>query len=687
MRRVVGRCTLPFGQAAVVLHHRAVSAGVGPTVGAPTVPSLNAAVRFNADRVLMAPIRVCGGPSSQNDLVYVPGRQIDDDLSWFLQGDGEYNMVASLFCPPRTGKTTSVHHAAAAHGFTLRCFFNGKLSALVDLMTAEGRGNYASFRSATRHIITLHLLGIADASERVLIHLDEAQQFLEGLGTFRDVDFDFQRPPVAAQLAALVYHVRMLCRSNRRCVVSGTAVNAAPVLAIASHDKMTRLHIMPTNIEFVKNVLIQQQPPLRVMDDQAAMLCGHVGQLYWVHRTRTAAGEPDLDAAFNEWFQECQDRLRWTITDAMNVSLLFSKLPKPKDGVIAVSHGVKTMNTFKELMADGAWATVLIIDRWPVIVPLFPWQEKALNQLYANAQTLVTHAFVTQSAAAVNDPMKQKGLVFQLMVALELGRMASPLWALLGVDPVPFQAYERFAADPVMWEPNTLYVVKESPQRKLADIVFRAGSQTVALELKCGGANYVTNAFRRYNDHLSRGADVKHVFMSCDDVPFLRDPTSGRKSDGTLNARCPVRCVIVNDARSCPTEFVLHPEFSGMIPEFSTYVTRTAEAAAIVEAVTRKGFDVGGAAFYVRVQLPGAADAVTTDVAATLRKEDLPRTVDGLKEAVLKKFEKDPDFQGKSVRHLRVYPPGKEKGAAPLGDLDDIQATPRKDEPYHVVVA
>jgi len=95
--------------------------------------------------------------------------------------------------------------------------------------------------------------------------------------------------------------------------------------------------------------------------------------------------------------------------------------------------------------------------------------------------------------------------------------------------------------------------------------------------------------------------------------------------------------------------------------------------------------------YYISIELPDKT-SVNTDVATTLRKEDLPLTVDGLKEAVLKKFERDADFQGKSVRHLTVYPPGKEKGAeaygtgAKVGGLSTILVAAPEEAPYHVVV-
>ena len=82
---------------------------------------------------------------------------------------------------------------------------------------------------------------------------------------------------------------------------------------------------------------------------------------------------------------------------------------------------------------------------------------------------------------------------------------------------------------------------------------------------------------------------------------------------------------------------------------------------------------------------------VTTDVAATLRKEDLPRTVDGLKKAVLKNRHHR-ILKDKCVADLKVYPPGKERGeeaygsGATVGDVDTAVVAAPEEAPYHVVV-
>ena len=96
---------------------------------------------------------------------------------------------------------------------------------------------------------------------------------------------------------------------------------------------------------------------------------------------------------------------------------------------------------------------------------------------------------------------------------------------------------------------------------------------------------------------------------------------------------------------------------------------------------------------YVSVTLPDNT-VVPTDVAPTLKRESLPMTVDGLKEAVLKKL--FIALVGKTVRHLTVYPPSKtppQKDSMPygtgnsVGDIDTPLSDTELKEPYHVVVS
>jgi len=93
--------------------------------------------------------------------------------------------------------------------------------------------------------------------------------------------------------------------------------------------------------------------------------------------------------------------------------------------------------------------------------------------------------------------------------------------------------------------------------------------------------------------------------------------------------------------------------------------------------------------FYCRVELPDET-TVSTDVAATLRKDDLPRTVDGLKKALKKKLADE--LHGIGISRLTVYPPGKERGeeaygsGATVGDVDTAVVAASLSAPYHVVV-
>ena len=78
---------------------------------------------------------------------------------------------------------------------------------------------------------------------------------------------------------------------------------------------------------------------------------------------------------------------------------------------------------------------------------------------------------------------------------------------------------------------------------------------------------------------------------------------------------------------------------------------------------------------------------VTTNLISTLDQHNM--TVDGLKEAVLKKLA----LTGKGPQHVTVYPPGNKKGdtaygtGSTMGDVDTALTAAQLKEPYHVVVA
>jgi len=110
------------------------------------------------------------------------------------------------------------------------------------------------------------------------------------------------------------------------------------------------------------------------------------------------------------------------------------------------------------------------------------------------------------------------------------------------------------------------------------------------------------------------------------------------------------------------------------------------ELQAELDALQRTSTSPVNAPIYCRVELPDKT-TVSTDVAATLRKEDLPRTVDGLKKALLREFERDAAFLGKSVRHLKVYPPGKERATEQYAKMSTPLAAAPEEAPYHVVVS
>jgi hypothetical protein len=88
---------------------------------------------------------------------------------------------------------------------------------------------------------------------------------------------------------------------------------------------------------------------------------------------------------------------------------------------------------------------------------------------------------------------------------------------------------------------------------------------------------------------------------------------------------------------------------------------------------------------FVRVKLPGGK-VITTDVAGTLVEKKLPRTVDGLMQALPLHSRTGPELQGRGYQ-LKVFPPGKDNGS----EACDKMATPLmeapEEAPYQVVAS
>jgi hypothetical protein len=96
-------------------------------------------------------------------------------------------------------------------------------------------------------------------------------------------------------------------------------------------------------------------------------------------------------------------------------------------------------------------------------------------------------------------------------------------------------------------------------------------------------------------------------------------------------------------------------------------------------------------AVYVKIVLSPTEKPFAIDVAATLRAEKLPPTVDGLKQAVLKELHHT--LKDKDAVHLTVYPPGARKGDqaygtdSPVGDVDAPVGNAPLSSPYWVEVS
>jgi hypothetical protein len=116
------------------------------------------------------------------------------------------------------------------------------------------------------------------------------------------------------------------------------------------------------------------------------------------------------------------------------------------------------------------------------------------------------------------------------------------------------------------------------------------------------------------------------------------------------------------------------------VPRFGVPVDRNAKACTVYSPVAE-----ANANYYVKVALPNVTEPVTTDVGATLRKEGLSMTVDGLKDAVKKELE-DNGYKA-NVFTMKVYPPGKARGAKAYAKMSTPLEGASEEQPYHVEVA
>jgi hypothetical protein len=90
-------------------------------------------------------------------------------------------------------------------------------------------------------------------------------------------------------------------------------------------------------------------------------------------------------------------------------------------------------------------------------------------------------------------------------------------------------------------------------------------------------------------------------------------------------------------------------------------------------------------AYYVFVTLPSHDDPIVIDVAHVLKKEGLPKTIDGLRVAVKKELENTLKDYGISA--LVVYGPGEKKEGAPHTKVSTPLQYAQEEKPYHVEVS
>lgn len=110
--------------------------------------------------------------------VYVP-RDLDTRLESFLQHEGnEYNLVAAILAPPRSGKTRCVDEGAKKCDYFLSRIYNGELTKLVQKMTGPGEGDLDEFYLVTDNVLQRKDFGLNNS--KMLVHLDEIQVYHHG---------------------------------------------------------------------------------------------------------------------------------------------------------------------------------------------------------------------------------------------------------------------------------------------------------------------------------------------------------------------------------------------------------------------------------------------------------------------------------------------------------------------------
>jgi len=87
---------------------------------------------------------------------------------------------------------------------------------------------------------------------------------------------------------------------------------------------------------------------------------------------------------------------------------------------------------------------------------------------------------------------------------------------------------------------------------------------------------------------------------------------------------------------------------------------------------------------FVRVMLP-EGQPITTDVAGTLVEKKLPRTVDGLMQALPLHSRTGPELQGRS-RLMKVFAPGKDIRSEPCDKMATPLVQAPEEAPYEVTL-
>ena len=456
-------------------------------------------------------------------LTYVE-RNVDVALECAL---GETRCVG-IFEPSRRGKTHCVENLQNK-GYRYYCVANGLLHSMtasinkqlnpdvttmtipctswdqfIRITTTESRKLYNACITALNNDDEETTSGVEEgecvkATRPSVIHLDELQAEYPVGTNFTAIKkegpyYDCNYPPAAA-LMCLIHHFNIFvsCDNNMHLVFSGVDVRAASAVNILSNNKYTAVHIPPIDVDFAMKVLEANGVVGATKEQLGFLENGSVGQLFSIIVKKADDGSMRLTAAYSHWRSNLLKRYGMDSDTAFAILCLLSTGTFNQETNLYEWNNESLENIpwlDTHSLGHSAWLRIES-DSFPLAIePPSEWHSSAFGSVLMQKSKVLVDAFHTMNAAK-NAPDTQKGFIFQLLFTMELfGGSASPLFAKLGAKGCSFMNVVRFNKD-IAWKPGTLYVVQESSEAKLGDIVFFDGDGILfVLELKQSADKY-----------------------------------------------------------------------------------------------------------------------------------------------------------------------------------------------------